>query len=101
MEARLILSIDVKANASGTRSWIPPTAAARKRNTRSPGLHLRSRLRICPLPLVRLSVLVGRIARPRMTGLTDSLTDGRVPLFPASLTELIQGSPHILNPALA
>ena len=41
------------------------------------------------------------ISRTGMTGFADSLTDGRVPLFPASLTELIQGSPHILNPALA
>jgi hypothetical protein len=36
-----------------------------------------------------------------MTGFANSLTDGRVPLFPASLTELIQGSPYILDLALA
>ena len=41
------------------------------------------------------------VSRTGMTGFTDSLTDGRVPLFPASLTELIQGSPHILDLALA
>jgi hypothetical protein len=36
-----------------------------------------------------------------MTGFADALTDGRVPLFPTSLTKLIQGSPDILDLALA
>ena len=36
-----------------------------------------------------------------MTGFADALTDGRVPSFPTSLTKLIQGSPDILDLALA